>query len=325
MAAGPPDYAYVGYGRSAGMDDGTWTWVPMTSYGVVSPNIEFTGTFGRASAGAYYVAAKFIKGAHVYYPPGGSGWNSWGDWNTVLWTTNTWTVLALPPPSNVYARFMTTNRIDVNFATDGAHWITMFRKAGSMADFVAPADGTTYYVGDTYTNQGECIYRGDVSPLANTNLPIDSIYSYRLYTENWSYYSTGIYASASTYTSRDDDGDQMPNQFEVGYGLNPGLASDGVGDLDSDHFLNWQEYIAGTELTNERSLLWISAIQTAPTNCELRWLSVAGKQYKIHRSTNIMNNFSAIVSNVTAMAPTNTWSESLPGSARYFYRVEVQR
>jgi uncharacterized repeat protein (TIGR03803 family) len=324
--AGEPDTALIGYGRTQDLDDGSWHWTTMVRRAsLVGGNYEYTGRLSRASANAYHVAAKFIKGAHVYYPPAGSGWNSWGNWDTALWTTNTWIVLALTPPSNVYARFMTTNRIDVNFSPDGTHWVTMFRKTGSAADFVAPADGTTYYVGDTSTNQGECIYRGDVSPFANTNLPIDSIYSYRLYTENFAYYSTGIYASASTYTSRDDDGDQMPNQFEVGYGLNPGLASDGLGDLDNDQFLNWQEYIAGTDLTNEESLLWISAIQTATTNCTLRWLSVDGKQYTIHRSTNIMNSFSAIVSNVTAMAPTNTWSESLPGSTNFFYRVEVQR
>jgi hypothetical protein len=70
--------------------------------------------------------------------------------------------------------------------------------------------------------------------------------------------------------------------------------------------------------------LWISAIQ-ATTNCAIRWLSVDGKQYSIHRSTNIAHSYSVIASNLNAMAPTNMWSESMPGSVGFFYRVEVQR
>lgn len=323
--AGEPDTALIGYGRTQDMDDGSWHWTTMVRRAsLVGGNYEYTGRLSRASANAYHVAAKFIKGAHVYYPPAGSGWNSWGDWDTALWTTNTWTVLALTPPGNVYARFMTTNRIDVNFNPDGTHWITMFRKPGNHADFVAPADGTTYYVGDTSPNQGECIYRGEVSPFANTNLPVDSIYSYRLYTENYSYYSTGVYASASTDPNRDDDGDIMPNQYEVDYEFNPGLGADGQLDADTDGALNWKEYVAGTDPKNNASVFEIAIRSYAGSQYVFSWDSVAGKHYSVYRATNLTSGAATpLATNILATPPDNVYTDSVSDAATYFYSVKV--
>jgi len=325
--AGEPDFAFIGRGLTPNLDDGTWAWTGMIRRaGLVSGNYEFTGRLSRASANTYYVAAKFIKGAHVYYPPAGSGWNAWGDWSTALWTTNTWIVLALPPPSNVYARYVTTNRVDVYFSPDGAHWVSIFRKAGAEPEFTPPADGTAYYVGASNAGQGECVYRGDVSAFVNTGRTPDTVFSYRLYTENYTYYSTGIAASASTDPDRDDDGDQMPNEFEVGAGLNPGLRADGLGDLDQDRFLNWEEYIAGTDLNNSTSLLHFTDIfSPTKTDGRVRWSSVEGKAYALWFATNLNQAWTALGSNLVATAPENTVTNAIDGVANGYYRIQVQR
>jgi hypothetical protein len=54
---------------------------------------------------------------------------------------------------------------------------------------------------------------------------------------------------------------------------------------------------------------------------------VAGKNYWLERSTNLLTGFNAIVNtNIAATAPTNTLTDPaiLPGSAR-FYRVGVEQ
>jgi hypothetical protein len=50
----------------------------------------------------------------------------------------------------------------------------------------------------------------------------------------------------------DDDGDGMPDNWEVQYGLNP-LVNDALGDKDGDGYTNLQEYKAGTDPTDPQS------------------------------------------------------------------------
>lgn len=47
----------------------------------------------------------------------------------------------------------------------------------------------------------------------------------------------------------DDDNDQMPDDWETSYGLNPFDASDAAGDLDGDGINNQDEYLGGTDPT----------------------------------------------------------------------------
>ena len=302
--SGAPDFAFIGYGRTPDADDPTWRWVALTNAGGgAGSDYEYTGTFGRASAGHYYVAAKFIKGYHVYYTkaPDDTGWNNWGDWNTALLATNRWRVTALTAPSNAYARFVDTNDIDVLFQPDGAHWVTVFRKEGDGPSFAAPADGATYYAGDVYDGEGECVYRGDASLYADTGLVANTVYHYRLYTENYSYYSTGVVALASTIPGRDDDGDQMPNQYEVDASLDPGLSADGASDADGDLFVNWNEYVAGTDIHNPTSLLDIVETRSSTNRYAVGWSSVAGKNYTLWRGTNPV--FTAVANNLVPRRP----------------------
>jgi len=54
--------------------------------------------------------------------------------------------------------------------------------------------------------------------------------------------------SASLFTRvPDNDGDQLPNVYEIANGLNPNSSLDAAGDLDSDGFSNLDEFIADTD------------------------------------------------------------------------------
>jgi uncharacterized repeat protein (TIGR03803 family) len=195
--AGLPDQAFIGYGRTQNFDDQTWKWVPMTEVADVGSDYEYTGRVGRASAGNYYTAAKFIKGSHVYYA---ATINSWGDWNTQLYSPNTWTVLPLTPPSNCSATAYSSSQIDLTWNGDGAHWVTVFRKTTNA--MAAPVDGTDYTQGWEYPDQGVCVYRGSASSFSDTDLSSGTTYYYQFFTENYGYYSSGRVASATTQGSK---------------------------------------------------------------------------------------------------------------------------
>ncbi|NCC52982.1 MAG: hypothetical protein EOM20_17465, partial [Spartobacteria bacterium] len=312
-AGGLPTYAFVGYGLTDNADDDTWTWTAITNYSIVNggADYEYTATFSRASGGDYVIAAKFIKGMHVYYNP--PGLSAWGSWDTALYATNDWTVTPLTAPSNVIARYVSTNQIDVAFNNDGSHWVAVFRKQGENPDFTEPVDGVEYYSGTVYEAQGECLYRGDSPPFNDNELPEDTVYAYRLYTENWSFYSTGTWASASTDPDRDDDTDGMPNAYETIYDFDPGDPLDGIEDADGDGPVNWQEYIAGTDPTNAASLLEITDAEAETNNqFALTWSSVNGKQYTLWRATNLVEGFtSSLSSNIVATAPANTYTDTV--------------
>jgi len=323
-AGGAPLSSFIGYGLTDNFDDSTWTWLTMTNYGILGSDYEFTGILSRASAGDYVVAAKFIKGSHVYYT---TGMGNWGDWSTALYATNEWTVVPITAPSNTYARYVSTNDIDVLFEGDGSHWVTVFQKAGAAPGFDLPVDGTEYFVGDTYAGQGECIYRGTAHLYSDTGLVESATYSYALYAENWAYYSTGSTASASTDPANDDDGDRMPNQYEVDNGLDPGLAADGLIDTDGDEQMNWHEWVAGTELTNENSLLEITgnAAQSGTTYA-FTWSSVTSKYYSVWRGTNLVQGLTdLLISNIAATVPENSYTDTVTGVGHYYYRVEVEQ
>ncbi|HBA84829.1 MAG TPA: hypothetical protein DCZ95_12110 [Verrucomicrobia bacterium] len=191
--AGMPDQAFIGYGKTQNFDDQTWKWIPMTDFADVGSDYEYTGRVGRASAGSYYTAAKFIKGSHVYYA---ATIGSWGDWTTQLFSPNTWTVLPLSAPSNCTATAYSSSQIDLAWNGDGAHWVAVFRKTTNALS--APVDGTDYTQGYNYADQGLCVYRGSANSFSDGDLNSGTTYYYSFYTENYAYYSSGQVASAST-------------------------------------------------------------------------------------------------------------------------------
>jgi len=64
----------------------------------------------------------------------------------------------------------------------------------------------------------------------------------------------GVPSSTAILTLLSDgDGDGIPDEWEIRYGLLAGDPSDRDGDLDEDGMSNWAEYIAGTEPNSART------------------------------------------------------------------------
>jgi hypothetical protein len=87
---------------------------------------------------------------------------------------------------------------------------------------------------------------------------------------------------------------------------------------------NWQEWICGTNPTNALSCLrLVSAVHTN-ANVIVRWQSVAGMNYFLERSTNLMAQFTVLTPNVAGLSTTTSYSDTnVSGRGPFFYRVGV--
>ncbi len=96
-------------------------------------------------------------------------------------------------------------------------------------------------------------------------------------------------------------------------------------DYDGDLFVNWSEFIAGTQPTNNGSLLESQGESPRGGGYVIRWPSVAGRTYTIRRWTNIVSGASMVLdSHIAATVPVNAYTDAPPSSvAAYYYRVSA--
>lgn len=102
--------------------------------------------------------------------------------------------------------------------------------------------------------------------------------------------------------------------------IDPSLDSDGDGVPD------WAEQIAGTNPFDANSVFKASTdIQPAPGGgLIIKWSSVTGKTYSVHRTTNLGQGFAQLAANLPATAPLNQYTDSsATNSGPYFYRIQV--
>jgi hypothetical protein len=77
----------------------------------------------------------------------------------------------------------------------------------------------------------------------------------------------------------DNDGDGMPDWWELAHGLDPLDPGDALLDLDGDGLNNLGEYLAGTDPNNPDSVLRLEVRQNEDGSIGLRFLAVAGQSY----------------------------------------------
>jgi hypothetical protein len=123
----------------------------------------------------------------------------------------------------------------------------------------------------------------------------------------------------------DDDNDGMTDEFEIRYGLDP-FVDDAGGHADSDGMSNWEEYIAGTDPTNNVSCFRILSISGDGTI--IRWTSADGRFYSIQATTNlpatVFSNVAGAV-DLPASPDVNVFTNPPAGNGEpCFYRVQVR-
>lgn len=119
-----------------------------------------------------------------------------------------------------------------------------------------------------------------------------------------------------------------PQSWLVSHGLtNASLDIDETNDTDGDGLPNWQEWVAGTDPTNDASTLRMSDPSPTTEGILLQWPSVPGKTYSLLRSTNLLNDpFRFVVA--TNLMATNSSLEfsdtNAPHHSPAFWRVKVE-
>jgi hypothetical protein len=124
----------------------------------------------------------------------------------------------------------------------------------------------------------------------------------------------------------DSDEDALPDDWEMAFFGN--LDQTGSGDFDADGHTNAQEYVAGTDPTNENSALRVITLTASTTGqTQLFWSAVPNKVYRIEYKASVSDSqWTALPNLVTA---STTTASAIDGSSGFgptrFYRVVAVR
>jgi len=92
-------------------------------------------------------------------------------------------------------------------------------------------------------------------------------------------------------------------------------------DPDGDGFSNYYEYIAGTNPTNALSQFFVGS---STDRTRLNWSSVSGRVYEVYWTSNLLNSFTPLQTNIAW--PQSVYTNPVPGGAdRGFYKMKVRR
>jgi hypothetical protein len=193
------DTTEVGVGTNAAADDGSWNWGAAGWFadgaGSNKQVQRDVGTIQLTSVGSWYMngRAKADSGDSFHY----ANDTSWGN-SSLFSPAYYFTVSSLNDPSSVAAVTgvgTPTTEVDLSWTKWNGRDVMVVRSTDSS--FTDPTGGTTYNVNDTIGGD-TVIYRAGGTSTTDTGLDSDTTYYYKVYSENYSYYSAGATANATT-------------------------------------------------------------------------------------------------------------------------------
>lgn len=118
------------------------------------------------------------------------------------------------------------------------------------------------------------------------------------------------------------------NDVPINWLQDHGLGTDdtaAMSDQDGDGSANWQEFYAGTDPTNEQSVLMVkTVVPEAVSNTVLTWLSVSNKTYTIESSSSLTTGlWGMVVGGIQGCPPMNTITAQVDSANGTFYRIKV--
>lgn len=96
-------------------------------------------------------------------------------------------------------------------------------------------------------------------------------------------------------------------------------------DNDTDGLLTWEEYVAGTDPTNDTSVLVVNSVASGGGDFVITWQSVAGKSYSIVTNTSLTVGSPGVeASGITGLPNETSYTGTISGADNVFYEVGVQ-
>jgi hypothetical protein len=97
----------------------------------------------------------------------------------------------------------------------------------------------------------------------------------------------------------------------------------GTGDADSDDANNYEEWVAGSDPTNNTSLFALDGFSQHGMENLISWFSSSNRTYAIYWTTNLSHDFTVMESNILSTPPQNVYTDTLHEVPLIFYEVEV--
>ena len=195
----------VTYGLGTSTDGTGWTW-RAAEWSHLDGNNRYwkskSGEHQFSSTGSWYYSGKFVwtDGGYTEYASG-----DWGENRTSLSAGSYFTVSALNNPSDLTIAPNSSNpneALDISQNQDAqSHSVLIVRRAGQAVSWT-PSQGTNYDDWDTIGDN--TIVRGSEAGTSITDdndgngLGPNTTYYYKIYSENWQYYSSGITGDQQT-------------------------------------------------------------------------------------------------------------------------------
>ena len=179
----------IEYGLGTSQTGSGWSWYTAAEHDT-SGGDDYWKSVGNVhpftSTGNWYYAGQFINGGYTEYAS-----DDWAENRTSLSASSYFTVNALTNPT-ITAISTNTSNADSEIKVEWTKWdgknVMVVR--GTNASFFVQTGGVAYAAGFT-TNDEKVVYNDSGTSCTDTGLTVGVKYYYRLFSENYSYYSGG--------------------------------------------------------------------------------------------------------------------------------------